>query len=188
MKKRFSIFSLGLTTFLLSNLFYGREMEITLALHTTGFILAMIALLTMIFGQGGKKTTIIAVGMGFLVYFSQPIVNPLLKKHSLNIYLKQHEESLLETCNVLEIQTGDFQLLNDSVNINETKLKNNEIEKIILHQKTLKTYLISKSSGEIHFGLWGFLDNRSGLIYTLSGKAPQINRNCTHLKDGWYFY
>ena len=104
---------------------------------------------------------------------------------SYSIYLKQHDEELAEVNEILKHKQGDIWILRDSIRAkNGQQISSIEKQRLRQEQEKLGAYMILKTDSTIYYGLWGFLDVRLGLTYSISGRQPNIEYR--HLTDNWF--
>ena len=76
--------------------------------------------------------------------------------------------------------------MNDSLSVKGgPELTQTEKQRLLQEKEKLGTYMILKTDSTIYYGLWGFLDVRLGLTYSISGVQPKAQTR--HLTGNWFY-
>jgi hypothetical protein len=175
----------GMLSILISFLFFGRRQDVYSVLLIIGSFLAILCFLWIIIGKGTIRekmfwTFIVAFGV-FLNWLTESyFINA-----SYRIYLSQHSQEMEIVNEILKSKPGRIWILNDSIKEDPAQvLSVSERDRLLQERRKLGVYLISKGDSTIYYGLWGFLDVRLGLTYSISGK--KLNGQYKHLSESWY--
>jgi hypothetical protein len=174
---------IGVVLAFASFLFFGRQQDTYQILLLAGLATVLIFYLIILFGKGQLKTKISWTIIAVLCAIVQQLTEPFLIDTSYRVYIRQNQNVLTDINNILLGKKGDITILNDSIS-NGDQLANLESEKLRQGRKKLGVYIISKSGKGIYYGLWGFLDVRSGIIY-LTNKT-KADSNYRHLTGNWF--
>ena len=176
---------LGILTVLLSFLFFGRRQELYQLLLISGFLVSSVCFLWILFGSESIKSKLVWTGIVAVSIALNWGTEPFLVDASYSIYLKQHDEELAEVNEILKHKQGDIWILRDSIRAkNGQQISSIEKQRLRQEQEKLGAYMILKTDSTIYYGLWGFLDVRLGLTYSISGRQPNIEYR--HLTDNWF--
>jgi len=175
----------GIFASLVSFLFFGRQQETYLLLLFAGHLISGVCFLWILFGRGSLKsklfwTGIVAVGVALSWISENYFINI-----SYRIYLYQSRKELAATNDILKNLSGEVLIMNDSISIdNGPTLLPSDKQRLLNMKEKLGTYIILKTDSTIYYGLWGFLDVRHGLTYSISGVQLKEQK---HLIGNWYY-
>lgn len=174
----------GILTVMVSFLFFGRKHSVYDIVLLLGVVIFCVSFLWILVGNDSLKRKLFWIGIAVVGGVIHLMVEPLLIKTSYRIYLDQHEQKLAYINNTLKGKHGEITIDRDSVRTKETPI--NEQEKICLlkAREEVGAYMIYKDHNKIYYGLWGFLDVRIGITYSINGEKPDnIYR---HITGNWY--
>ena len=176
---------IGILTVLMSFLFFGRRQDVYQLLLISGLIISFICFLWVLIGKGTIKTKLVWIGIFALGIVLNWLTESYLINTSYRIYLAQHKQDLTKVNEILKNQPGEIWILRDSIT-EKSGSTLSSTEKLWLHQEREKlgVYIILKSDSTIYYGLWGFLDVRLGLTFSISGR--QLNSQYQHLTGSWF--
>ncbi len=174
----------GLILMTVSFLFYARLHDTFQLLLFCGVLLSLLSYLIILCSKGTINTKSISTMVVVCAILIQPFTSSLFIKASYLIFLKYNKKALTEVNNILGKQIGDVVVLNGIITDKNKLLTKTEIETLVKLRKELGVYMIAKSSDEIYYGLWGFLDNRLGVHFQLKNENQQYLKN--HLFGKWF--
>jgi hypothetical protein len=176
----------GILAVLLSFLFFGRRQEVYLLLLNSGIIISLICFLWILFGSGTIKAKMAWTGIFALGIILNWLTESYFIYASYRIYLAHHKNELAKVNEILKNKPGEIWILRDSISEKSgSTLSSAEKQALLQEKEKLGVYLILKSDSTIYYGLWGFLDVRLGLTYSLSDRLPNSQY---HRLDGNWFH
>lgn len=177
--------ALGLFSTIISSVFYALQQETYQLLLVSGFFVSIIFFIINLFSKDTIKSKIILTIVVLVAIVIQWLTLPFLIKTSFSIFLYKNNNELTLVNNILSKKTGFVSILNDKITDPNRILTEIEKDNLIKLRKKLNVYTIAKSENCIYYGLWGFLDERIGITYTLKNEKSNISHQ--HLKDNWYY-
>jgi len=176
----------GIVAVLTSFLFFGRQQETYLLLLLVGLLISGVCYLWILFGIGTVKSKLFWTGIVIVGIVLNWLSESYLIDLSYRIYLHQFRKELVITNDILKNISGEVWIMNDSISVNNgPTILPSEKQKLLQIKGKLGTYMILKADSTIYYGLWGFLDVRHGLTYSISG-VP-LNEQSKHLTGNWYY-
>ena len=135
-------------------------------------------------GKDSLKRKLFWVGIVIFCGVIHLAVEPLLIECSYRIYLAQHRQELAFINNILSNKHAVISITSDSVNAKEEPISVLESMQLLKAKEEVGAYIIYKDEKMIYYGLWGFLDVRIGIAYSLSGKKTDGMRR--HITGNWF--
>ncbi len=187
MKNRIKITGLiiGLISVFLSFLFFGRQHATYQIILFSGLTVALIFYLTIVFGKSKNRTKALCTMAVVLAYGIQYVTEPLLIQCSFLIFLNNNSGELVLVNSILQNKKNDVFISKGSIIDNNNQLSDSEKQSLAHCRDETGAYMISKVDDQIHYELWGFLDERIGLTYNLNN--TNIGHKLVHIKDRWYY-
>lgn len=174
----------GIVTVMVSFLFFGRKHNVYDILLLLGMIIFCISYLWIIVGNDSLKHKLLWTGIAVLGGVTHLLVEPFLIKGSYRIYLAQHEQQLAYINNTLRGKHGEITIYRDSVRAKGTPINGQDKMHLLKAREDVDAYMIYKDHNRIYYGIWGFLDVRIGITYSLSGEKPGSQYH--HITGNWY--
>src|SRR5688572_27428417 len=163
----------GIFAILTSFLFFGRQQETYGLILIAGLLISGVCFLWILIGKGTAKAKLLWTGIVVLGVVLNWLTESYFIDTSYRIYLQQFSQNLSETNEILKKEPGEVWILGDSIREKGgATLGLMEKERLIQERKKLGVYMILKKDSTIYYGLWGFLDVRLGLTYSISGVQP----------------
>jgi len=184
---RHILFIAGIISVFTSFLFIGRKHNTYTALLFGGLAVTGITYLTMLYGKETNKSMVIWTLVLLISIFIEQLAEPKLIKSSFLMYVKNNRDDLGEINEMLMRHKGALQVFADTIITKDMELEIAEASRLIELRNRVDAYMISKSRNNIYYGLWGFLDVRHGVWYSINGDKPQTTLNCRSLKGDWYY-
>lgn len=177
--------TLGLFSTIISFLFLGRQHTTYQILLLSGLLISLIFYLTILFGKETTKSKIVWTLVVVLAGTIQWLTEPILIKSSYLIYLSSNEEELEAVNHMLKDKAGEIHMLNEDITDKNNLLTQEEKDSLIKLRHELNVYMISKIDNGVYYELWGFLDERIGLIYWTKSEKP--SEDMIKIKGEWYY-
>ena len=184
LKIRYIIFLIGLLSFIISFLWFGRNQDMYQMLMLCGLLVAAISFLLIMIKQDSRRNKLIWTFVLIVGIIINRITEPMLIDHSYNLFIDSHSQELnLMNKNLLAIN-GDITISKDTIYTNSilSDSKKTELHKL---KEKINVYTITKSEDYIYYGLWGFLDVRLGISYYPNESKMKLV-NARKLKPNWY--
>lgn len=170
---------------LTSFFFVDRQHDTYLLMLLVGLLISGICFLWILFGRGTIKSKLLWTGIDALGIILNWLTENYFINSSYRIYLHQFSEDLAETNDILKNKPGEIWIMNDRFSVkNGPAILPMEKQRLLKKKKKLGTYIILKTDSTVYYGLWGFLDVRLGLTYSIFGVQP--NKHSTHLTGNWF--
>ena len=170
---------------LLSFLFFARNQDTYDLLLLSGLTITGVCFLWIILGKGATKEKLFWTGVIAFGILLNRLTESYFISTSYRIYLKQHDKELIKINDILKSKPGEIWILNDSITEKgHPSLSASEKQALLQERQKLGVYLILKQDSTIYYGLWGFLDVRLGLTYSISGELQ--NNELDHLTGNWF--
>lgn len=168
-----------------SFLFFGRKTDTYSIILLLGIGICIITYVSILFSKSSAKSkliwTAIVVGMAFINHFT----SPYLIKGSYLIYVNSKQNELSQISSILKNRQGDVTVYRDTIISKEEIFSNEESNKLKELLESTDSYMIDKSQNFIYIGLWGFLDVRHGIHYSLNEEYRK--KHLKKLKSNWYY-
>lgn len=174
----------GIVTVMVSFLFFGRKHEVYTILLGVGIVLSSVSFLWIILSSDSLKNKLFWTGIVIVGGVVHVTVEPLLIESSYRIYSAQHEQKLASINNILRNKDGEISITRDSVFSKEVQINTIEKRNLLKAREEVGAYIISKYKNLVYYGLWGFLDVRIGITYSLTGENPA--NEYRHITGSWY--
>jgi hypothetical protein len=170
---------------LTSFLFFGRQQETYQLMLLVGLLTSGICFLWILFASGTAKSKFLWTGIVALGVLLNWLTENYFINSSYRIYLYQFRKELAATNDILKNKSGEVWIMNDSLSVKGgPELTHTEKQRLLQEKEKLGTYMILKTDSTIYYGLWGFLDVRLGLTYSISGVQPK--EQSRHLTGNWF--
>ena len=182
-----SILIFMVVVFFASSLLSDFEVFTTILIKGTALLLGLLAFLFIAadkYKNGKYKIIVlIAICISGGIYL---ISMPYLFRSSVKLYILRNEDELMEINNILLSKNSDITyhksrgfVDKDSTLNNQERLRLNELMKIT------GNYWVGKYDNIVNYELYGFLDNRYGIIYS---EKEIIDPKKEKLAEHWYLY
>lgn len=174
----------GIVAVMVSFLFFGRKHGVYDIILVLGIIIFCTSYLWIIVSNDSLKRKMFWTGIAVFGGVIHLMVEPILIKSSYLIYLAQHEQELAYINNTLRDKHGEIAITRDSVRAKATLINDQEKMRLLKAREEVGTYMIYKDESKIYYGLWGFLDVRIGITYSINGEKPDSMYH--HITGNWY--
>jgi hypothetical protein len=176
----------GIFAVLTSFLFVGRQHETYQLMILAGLLLSGVCFFWILFGRGTAKSKLMWAGIVAVGVVLNWVTENYFTNSSYQIYLHQFRKELDATNEILKNKSGEVWIINDSISLkNGPGLLSTEKQRLLQKKEKLGTYMILKTDSTIYYGLWGFLDVRLGLTYSIYGVQP--NEQSKRLTGNWFY-
>ena len=176
--------TIGILSVIVSFLFFGRQQGTYDKLLTVGLVLSLGCYLAILVGKDTKKAKLVWTGVVVLAVIIQQLTAPLLADTSYRIYISEHKKQLDSINAILLSKPGEIFITKDTVRDKQNTLTADEKVKLENLRGKVNSYMISKTTNGVYFGLWGFLDVRLGITYRPDSTKP--DERFKHLTGNWY--
>lgn len=183
-KAKYYLLIAGIVSAIVSFLFFGRKHNVYNILLGTGITIFCVSFLWIVVSKDSFKRKLLWTGIVIVCAGIYLAIEPLLIETSYRIYLAQHEQQLVSINNILRNKRANIFIMGDSVHAKEAHISELESLHLLKAKEKVGAYMISKDQDKIYYGLWGFLDVRIGITYSLSGKKTDGMYH--HLKGNWF--
>jgi hypothetical protein len=153
----------------------------------SGLTLAAIGYLTIIFGKGTKQSKIKWTLALLLSIVLEVLTEPILIKSSFLIYIHNNQDNLKEINNMLISHRGTIYIYPDTIVSDDIVLTDEEFNRLLILRKNVDAQIIIRNTKDIYYGLWGLLDVRLGIWYSIHGDEEAAATNRRNIKDNWFY-
>lgn len=174
----------GIIVVFTSFLFFGRNNTTYSRLLLLGLLLSLLFFAMILIGKHSLKSKLTAVAIVIICMIAEQIVEPFLIDTSYSIFIRRNNTALTEINSILADKPGNISIFDEDIKDDSCLLTPLDKQRILESKKKLKTYMILKSSDQIYYELWGFLDIRLGITYWIGKSQP--NAEYRHLTGAWY--
>lgn len=175
---------LGMISFLLSFLWFGRDQEMYEILLIGGLAVTTVSYFWILAKTDSIKNKLIWSTVLIAGIFINRLIEPMLIDWSYLIYLNGNEKELSFINNKLHNYNDDIIIMRDTI-ITKNVLSDIEKQQLQIARGKIGAYIITKSQDYIYYGLWGFLDVRLGISYYPDESKIKLS-GARRIKENWY--
>jgi hypothetical protein len=176
---------IGILTTILSFLWYGRDSFTYDLIILAGLTIAAISFLVILF----KEKTIKNKTFWFLVVIAsvglQQLTNPFFIKVSYKHFIKQHENSLTSTTELIKTKKNIRFLLKSAELLTRENFTQQEVNQVVEGLKKTRIFFIEKDSSKITYRTVSMIDGSHSFYYFYSGDKP--NERYKQIFNNWYY-
>lgn len=176
--KQHILFILGILCVFTSFLFFGRQTDIYTILLFGGLVMTGVGFGFIVFGRSTIKSKVFWTLILFLSILLEQVSEPVIIKGSFLIYVKTNQNDLEEINDLLICHKGTLYMYADTITAGDMELTEEETIRLAELKRNVDAYMIVKSTTDIYYGLFGFLDIRHGVWYSKSGKKRDFPKFC----------
>lgn len=181
-KPRHIILLIGIALIFISFLFFARKMTVYQICLISGVLISGISFLIILIKKDKIKSKLLWTGIVIIFAFLQYLSEPILIDSSYKIYYFKNEGELNDLKNYLISIPGDLTVMSNTITFDSTESLINKNKLIKFHNDLNCTYIF-KEDNAIYIELWGRLDIRHGLVYSIDDK---VTKNRKMINDNWY--